>query len=267
MSREKLCRFYFERPLHDHAVLIRGMNPKYEMFDGARPNDGRLNNYARAIVLGWLANTDSVPTTSLRAVLTYISKYCSRAESQTQPYKDILRELIPRVNSRQPLVTLISKMLNKLLAERDWPAMEVAHLLLDLPLVECSHNVVPVDCRDPRLGPWAAFIPADRDKVMEGKSFYTKYCARTAEWRDLTYFDCLRNVNCGRRRWTRFGPNAKPRMLSYFPRYKSEPDEPAFEDFARVKLMLHHLHTTIYYKPLDLVGRLSAGAVAPSEEW
>ncbi|KAK0703272.1 hypothetical protein B0T26DRAFT_792370, partial [Lasiosphaeria miniovina] len=38
-SRNKLCRFYFERTLYELAILTREMNPNYDMFDGTRPND------------------------------------------------------------------------------------------------------------------------------------------------------------------------------------------------------------------------------------
>jgi ATP-dependent DNA helicase PIF1 len=180
LSREKLCRFYFERLQYELAVLSREMNPQYEMFDGARPNDGRMNNYIRGIALGWLANTDAPPCTSLRAVLNYIAKYCSKAEKQTQPYKEMISELIPMVNNSRPMVSLVAKMMNKLIGERDWPAMEVSHLLLDLPLTECSHVIQPVDCRDPRKQVEAAIISPDRE-ISDVKSLHQKYCQRDIE--------------------------------------------------------------------------------------
>ena len=83
-------------------------------------------------------------------MLNYIAKYCSKAEKQTQPYKEMISELIPKVNNSCPMVSLVAKMMNKLIAERDWPAMEVSHPLLDLPLTESSHVIQSVDCRDPR---------------------------------------------------------------------------------------------------------------------
>ena len=83
MSEKKSCRFYFERNLREYPVvstqISRGKNPPWEVFDGVR-NDGQMNNHIRAITMGWLANTDAVPCTSLRAVINYISKYCSKAE-------------------------------------------------------------------------------------------------------------------------------------------------------------------------------------------
>ncbi|KAK0703271.1 hypothetical protein B0T26DRAFT_657793 [Lasiosphaeria miniovina] len=72
-----------------------------------------MNNYIRGIVLGWLANTDSTPCTSLRTILHYIAKYHTKAEQQTQVYKEILSGLIQRVNIARPMVSLVAKIINK----------------------------------------------------------------------------------------------------------------------------------------------------------
>jgi hypothetical protein len=47
-------------------------------------NDSLLNNYNPAMTLGWLANT-----------VNYISKYCSKAETKSVPYKEMLGAVIP----------------------------------------------------------------------------------------------------------------------------------------------------------------------------
>jgi ATP-dependent DNA helicase PIF1 len=56
-------------------------------------------------------------------------------------------QILPHTNSRAPLLSFVSKLLNKLVSERDWSAQEVSHILLDLPLQESSRQVVTLDCR------------------------------------------------------------------------------------------------------------------------
>lgn len=73
--------------------------------------------YMRGIVKGWMANIDTAPWTSLRAVINYIAKYCSKAETKTQPYKEMLTELLPKVSHARPMVSLVAKTMNKLLSE------------------------------------------------------------------------------------------------------------------------------------------------------
>jgi ATP-dependent DNA helicase PIF1 len=41
---------------------------------------------------------------------------------------------LPYTNDQVPLLSFVSKMLNKLVGERDWSTQEVSHLLLQLPV-------------------------------------------------------------------------------------------------------------------------------------
>ncbi|KAM4067753.1 ATP-dependent DNA helicase PIF1 [Hirsutella rhossiliensis] len=66
--------------------------------------------------------------------------YCSKAEKQTESYRDVARAILPRVNARQGLVSFVAKFMNKLTAERDWSAMEINHLLLSLPLQQSTRT-------------------------------------------------------------------------------------------------------------------------------
>ncbi|RKK21297.1 hypothetical protein BFJ66_g17640, partial [Fusarium oxysporum f. sp. cepae] len=62
---------------------------------------------------------------------------------------------------------------------------------------------------------------------------------------ELTYLDFLANWNTSKRdgtKWTRWGRQAKPRVLYYFPRYSSNRQHDQYDDFCRVKLMLAHPH-------------------------
>ncbi|EAQ90501.1 hypothetical protein CHGG_02436 [Chaetomium globosum CBS 148.51] len=192
LSIEPACRFYFPRRHHEEAYVTRDMNPAYWMFDGAR-NDSRLNGYNRTITLGWLANTDINPCTSVDAVLNYVAKYCSKAETKSKSYQELARELLPRISNRNPLVTMIRP----------------------------------------------------ENQAVSVRSQYQKYLERLELWDDITYFDFLSNIDWSRgpQSWRRIR-RAKPRVLNYFPRYKSDPGaaDNQFEDFCRVKLMLNHVH-------------------------
>jgi hypothetical protein len=66
--------------------------------------------------------------------LNYIAKYCSKAETKSKSYKDLAREILPRLANRNPMVSFAAKLMNKLISERDWSAQEICHLLMNLPL-------------------------------------------------------------------------------------------------------------------------------------
>ncbi|KAM4055583.1 PIF1-like helicase [Hirsutella rhossiliensis] len=82
---ERECRFDFPRALRELAAVIRKEGKSYYIFEAAR-NDSLMNHFNPAIILGWLANIDISPCTSLQAVITYAAKYCSKSEKKTEPY-------------------------------------------------------------------------------------------------------------------------------------------------------------------------------------
>ena len=77
-----------------------------------------------------MANSDVQLPTSLYAVLSYIEKYISKPEKLSTSYIELQSQILPYINDRAPLLSFVSKMLNKLIAERDWSAQEVCYFLL-----------------------------------------------------------------------------------------------------------------------------------------
>jgi ATP-dependent DNA helicase PIF1 len=77
-----------------------------------------------------MANTDIQPPTDLRTVLSYIGKYVSKPEKSSASYAELQAQILPCINDRAPLLSFVSKMLNKLIGERDWSAQEVSYILL-----------------------------------------------------------------------------------------------------------------------------------------
>lgn len=105
-----------------------------------------MGNYNATYSLGWLANVDTSPCTDQNAVLGYMAKYCSKAEVQSLSFEDLLKEALKTVN-KSPMLSLATKMLNKLISEQDWSAQEVCHHLLDRNLKACSRTFTNVDVR------------------------------------------------------------------------------------------------------------------------
>jgi hypothetical protein len=77
-----------------------------------------------------MANTDIQPPTTLLAVLSYIGKYVSKPEKSSVSYTKLQAQVLPYINNRVPLLSFVSKILNKLIRERDWSAQEVCYILL-----------------------------------------------------------------------------------------------------------------------------------------
>ena len=191
--------------------------------------------------MGWMANTDIQPPTSLEAVLSYIAKYVSKPEKSSDLYLEMQARILPYVNDQAPLLSFVFKMLNKVIAERDWSAQEVSHILLQLPVQSSSWAAVSLDCRPEDVQ--SNLIVLESGQVSAKRSMLQRYQDRLADTddnaalRDLSLFQCLRFWD-----WMiwRLRPRAKPRVINYFPRYKSDPHLEDYSDYCHVRLMLHH---------------------------
>src|SRR3984885_13885943 len=141
-----VCRFFFPRPLFTDPVVTKEIDHKAWLFSPAR-NQETLNQCAPVITMGWVANTDIQPPTTLHAVLSYVGKYVSKPEKSSASYTELQTQVLPHINNRAPLLSFVSRMLNKLIRERDWSAQEVSHILLQLPVQKSSRMLASLDCR------------------------------------------------------------------------------------------------------------------------
>lgn len=237
------CRFLFPRPQRDAAEVVKRQGKTWWSFESER-NDSHMNQYNPLIALCWLANTDCSPCTGVEAVINYAAKYCSKSETQTNSYAQIARAVLPHVSDRNPMLSFVSKLMNKLVGERDYSAQEISHILLGLPLQEDSRVVQSVDCRPRERHARAIDITPDGD-IEEISTAYDKYLRRPEQMEGVSYFDFLENWNFRPRdpmRWAPWQPPALPRVLYYYPRYKPVRSHQQYADFCRVKLLLNHPH-------------------------
>ncbi|KAI8408237.1 hypothetical protein FOFC_11175 [Fusarium oxysporum] len=173
------------------------------------------------------ARNDSLMNT-ITGVSVSAAKYCSKMEKRTDSYASMGRQILPYVSHQNPLLSFASRLMNKLLTERDFSGAR------DLPCL-------------------AQLRAAGGDGLFASKVImttlrslgYMRVLSRPPLHEELTYLDFLANWNTSKRdgrKWTRWSRQAKPRVLYYFPRYKSNHQHHQYDDFCRVKLMLAHPH-------------------------
>jgi ATP-dependent DNA helicase PIF1 len=143
------------------------------------------------------------------------------------------------------MLSFVSKMMNKLIGERDYSAQEIRRLRLKLLLQEDSRVVLSVDCR-PQDKHTRPLDFSDEDEIVQEKqTTYEKYCNRPPSMEDVSYFEFLERWNFQARNpdnWKKWQSPAKPQVLYFFPRYKPLRGHRQFGDFCRVKLLLNHPH-------------------------
>ncbi len=191
---EPTCRFLFPRPFQQKAILIQRPGKSWWAFEAER-NDSFMNQFNRLISLCWLANTDISPCTSIQAVVNYAAKYCSKVETQTSTYTEIARLILPHVSDQNPTLSFVSKMMNKLIGERNYSAQETCHLLLKLPLYEDSRVILSVDCRPPNRHNRLVEFSEAEETIQEKTTTYEKYLQRNEQMNNVSYFEFLEKYN------------------------------------------------------------------------
>ncbi|KID59396.1 ATP-dependent DNA helicase PIF1, partial [Metarhizium hybridum] len=224
------CRFFFPRELQERALVTKSINKKSWMF-GVERNVERLAQCSPVMALGWLANTDLQPAVTYKGLILYVAKsrFCHM------------------LVIRRPIASLAARLLNKLIGERDWSAQEISHILLKIPQQKSTSQCMVLDCRpDQAQDRHIQFDDGEAGGnmvVKEGLSAYKRYKLRIEHarggerLRDVTLIDWLQHYDASKFQRLSKG---KPRTVTFFPHYKSNPTDDEYEDYCRVEMMLSH---------------------------
>ena len=141
------------------------------------------------------------------------------------------------------------KLLIEIVIERDIGAQERFHMLLELPLVECSRKFVNLNVSREVFKP--VVINNDRNGEELTKYFVDGYKTRPLCMEGISLIDAARSwlYNPKRRGDNKWGPRNKVAIVRVFPRYFSIPprDFDKWVDFCLFELLL--------YKPFHNVER------------
>ncbi|KAM4062388.1 PIF1-like helicase [Hirsutella rhossiliensis] len=225
-SREQFTRIW--------GYHVSAVNPEPQRIQGER-NDGQINHYNRLLTVAWLANTDVSPCTSLQQVIDYAAKYCSKSEKKSESFAQIGKALMPRVKDHNPLISFTSKLLNQLVAERDYSKQEVSHLLLGLPLQEGSRT-----CLDPSK--WKQWQPVNVNG--RPRQQWPDYC------RAFSY--CWQHHSHGD---DHYGRPKEARLHPQDDQYEALPVEEEFDDEDWIRLAALLPGNPLTQEDLDLLGR------------
>ena len=130
----------------------------------------KLNQYNPTLSLSQRANTDILPYTSTNAVLLYIAKYYTKDKTSTSTYRDIATSLLPYINKGQPTFSFATKVINRLIADRDQSVQEVSYILFQVPLYLGSREVIRLDYRTKKDLREVLNLDEDEDSPISSKS-------------------------------------------------------------------------------------------------
>ena len=160
----QFCRFSFPLPLvgskDDYSrthvkiaeyVVGKGEKKrrKYQIEIVPNRNDRWLNSHSRAILEVWKANMDMQLILDPGKVADYMTKYVTKADVQlTKSTERLFKTTLERSVSEgraDPAQYTLKKMMSRLMGERELCQQETAHLILGIPMVQCSHSFVKIN--------------------------------------------------------------------------------------------------------------------------
>lgn len=241
-SEETQCRFKFPFPLAEHSLL--------QKVDGrwtytCRRNDPILNKNNPFIIQLWRANMDIQPVVSIQDVMNYIAKYAAKGEQQSANYEDILHHIVStECNAGDEVKKAVRKLFVKSVAERDYSAQEIFHILMSYPLYHSSRDFVSITVRE---DDWICLKEAGEH--VRGESIVTKYANRLGnesnreDLRWLSLHDIARGYSYRNRRWCR-RRLGKEAVVRIFPKLSLSADPIRNEHYYQQQVILHVPWTT-----------------------
>ena len=103
---------------YPHTIIIKNINLNRITFNPARYNV-LINFYNLIIIIKQRANINLTSFINKYTLVDYITKYYIKIKKKSLFYNELIRKILFRINSRAPLLSLILKLINKLLIKRD----------------------------------------------------------------------------------------------------------------------------------------------------
>ncbi|KAK3932747.1 52 kDa repressor of the inhibitor of the protein kinase [Frankliniella fusca] len=126
----KGCRFGFPKEVCDTTKFI--FDEKNHIDLETKRNHPRVNRFNKEILQLWRANIDVAPVVSRERLVTYLSKYITKAETKSKQFDALLNEVMNSSNRQDSAKKIIQRLYIKLSSDRDLSAQEVAHNIMGL---------------------------------------------------------------------------------------------------------------------------------------
>ena len=182
----------------------------------------------------------------LTLIFSYISKYASKAESNAPAFPSMLSDITNNMQASGKAQIACQKLLNKMLGERTYSAQETAHLLLSIPLVRTSFSFQSLNLsKDGALRAISTNNDEDNDpldtdtRTLTGESWLQRYTSRAIALNDLSLYEVCCKYNWRGNEWRRRREKTTV-ILRTYPRLSPNPDHPDYEQYCRIKVLLHH---------------------------
>jgi hypothetical protein len=143
------CRFHFPKKLVPKTHVVHSADGKEINVETER-NEPYVTSYCPALLPLWRANLDFQFIDRKGKLVTYLVKYTTKSESQSESLKKV-SAMCNVHGPRDSAKRVVQEILTASVADRDMSAQEVMHLLLSLPMHMSSREFVSANTGDYQL--------------------------------------------------------------------------------------------------------------------
>ena len=167
----------------------------------------------------------------------YVLKYASKAESRSLAFSEVLDQALRNDNPNDPSIKAFQKLLIHTVGERDYSAQETCHLLLQIPLYHSSRNFASLNLNK-EANRWLHDSEHNENNEVKktDPSPLQRYCSRSTELSDVSLFRLYLQYKLVRGEWVKC---SKENIVRIWPRPSPIKNGPQWEEFCRVKVLLH----------------------------
>jgi hypothetical protein len=237
------CRFGYPKEVTESTYIKYNDHREPELI--TKRNDPLVNPHSRLQLQGWRANVDLKPILTIHAALQYISKYASKAEPRSETFSEILNRILNESQEDDPIATPVQRLLLHSVAERDISAQETCHILLGLPLYHSSRKFVFLNLNE-ESSRWIRGTGENEetavminDKGRTEKSPLRVYWERPSELESFSLYRLNLTHRIVKHQWVQC---QKENILRIFPRPSPIRKGMQWEEFCRIKVILHVQH-------------------------
>lgn len=223
-----VCRFKFPKELQQESTLQKDDKGRW-VYTPLR-NDAKLNQYNLFIAQTWRANTDFQIITSEHAVVNYIAKYASKSEPASTSLMEMFQEIVESRNDNDESRHAYTRLMMKIIGERDIGACETCHILQGIPLYQATRTFQVLVIR---LEEYITINGTDNDDTSS--SFIEFYCKRPPNMENLTLHEFAKKHY---KRGNSVSTSRKEKIVQVFPKVDRNIDS-NIELFSKQQLMLH----------------------------
>lgn len=229
------CRFGFPKPLQP-TTSVTSQDDGEPVVLTAR-NDGLLNGYNPVQLSAWRANVDMQYVVSRQKVTKYVAKYATKSEPRSKALREVYRSVMKNISDDGTPLKVVQKLLTSTVGERDFSAQETCHLLLMLPMVNSSRDVVVLSLEGTR----EVNDTLEENKPVTLESQLDQYCARpgTSEFDRLPLLGFVERYKIPKKKGDPLIPRKKEVVVIPRPYCSSDPNGPFYEQYCKQNLMLH----------------------------